>query len=59
MTIDYGRTPARVSMKATDPLNAFASIYGSVLLPDGRLVLTGGIYNSNYSPYATVWALKP
>ena len=59
MTIDYGRTPARVSMKATDPLNAFASIYGSVLHPDGRLVLTGGIYNSNYSPYATVWALKP
>lgn len=59
MVIDYSSTPAKVSMKATELISNFVGISGTVLLPDGTLVLTGGIYNSNYTPYDTVWALKP
>lgn len=59
MVIDYSSTPAKVSMKATELIRNYVGISGTVLLPDGTLVLTGGIYNSNYTPYDTVWALKP
>lgn len=59
MVIDYSSTPAKVSMKATELISNYVGISGTVLLPDGTLVLTGGIYNSNYTPYDTVWALKP
>lgn len=53
---------ARLTLFKTDPVESFPGAGGQsgiVLMPDGRLLVTGGIYNSNFSPYSTAIAFKP
>ena len=59
LKVDYSVTPAKLTLYKTDVLDAYASIYCMTMLPDGRLVACGGITNSNYTPYSTVWAFSP
>ena len=48
-------------MYYSDVLETFGGAYqgGIALMSDGRLMAAGGITNSNYSPYSTVYAFKP
>jgi hypothetical protein len=59
LKVDYGTTPAKLTLYKTDEMDAYASIYCMTMLPDGRLVACGGVYNSNFYPFATVLAFSP
>ena len=59
LKMDLKASPAKMTLYKTDVLDAYASIWSMTKLPDGRLVACGGIYNSNYTPYSTVWAFSP
>ena len=59
LKMDLKASPAKLTLYKTDVLDAYASIWSMTKLPDGRLVACGGIYNSNYTPYSTVWAFSP
>ena len=59
LKVDYSTAPAALMLYKTNVLDAYASIYCMTMLPDGRLVACGGISNSNYTPYSTVWAFSP
>lgn len=52
---------AKLTMYYSDVLEPFGGLYqgGIALMSDGRLMAAGGISNSNYSPYSTVYAFKP
>ncbi len=53
---------AKLTMYYTDAIASFPGTGGQsgiVLMPDGRVMVAGGIYNSNYSPFSTVYAFKP
>lgn len=52
---------AKLTMYYSDVLETFGGAYqgGIALMSDGRLMAAGGITNSNYSPYSTVYAFKP
>lgn len=59
LRVDYSQPQAHLTLYKTAVLDAYASIWSMTMLPDGRLVACGGIYDSNYTPYKTVWAFKP
>lgn len=64
LKIDYADAfsggKAKLKMYYTDPIASFpAGQSGIVLMPDGRVMVAGGIYNSNYSPFSSVYAFKP
>ena len=59
LKVDYSQSQAHLTLYKTAVLDAYASIWSMTMLPDGRLVACGGIYDSNYTPYKTVWAFKP
>lgn len=59
LKVDYSQPQAHLTLYKTAVLDAYASIWSMTMLPDGRLVACGGIYDSNYTPYKTVWAFKP
>jgi len=59
LKMDLKASPAKLTLYKTDVLDAYASIWSMTKLPDGRLVACGGIYDSNYTPYSTVWAFSP
>jgi len=59
LKVDYSQPQAHLTLYKTAVLEAYASIWSMTMLPDGRLVACGGIYDSNYTPYKTVWAFKP
>ena len=59
LKVDYSQPQAHLTLFKTAVLDAYASIWSMTMLPDGRLVACGGIYDSNYTPYKTVWAFKP
>ena len=53
---------AKMTMYYTDKIASFPGAGGQsgiVLMPDGRVMVAGGIYNSNFSPFSTVYAFKP
>lgn len=53
---------AKLSLYYSDRIDIFpgaGNSSGIVLMPDGRILVAGGIYNSNYSPYSCVYAFKP
>ena len=53
---------AKLTMYYTDPIDGFrgiASQGGITLLPDGRLMVAGGIYDSNYRPFNCAYAFQP
>lgn len=64
LKIDYA--PALSSGKAnltlyySDPISDIAAGQsGYALMPDGRVLVAGGIYDSNFNPYQTVYAFQP
>ena len=59
LKIDLSSSEAKQTLYKTDILEAYASIWSMTKLPDGRLVACGGIYDSNFTPYSTVWAFSP
>ncbi len=66
VAIDYSKiatTGGKAELKGyySDPVTNAAPASGSsmTLMPDGQIVLTGGIYNSNYTPFKTVYTLAP
>ena len=50
---------AEVTLYCTAPLEGVGRYPNSRLLPDGSLVLAGGIDESNYEPYGAVWLFSP
>lgn len=65
LRMDYSGIAAggdlKLKMYYTDPLDSFncGGQGGFILLPDGRLMVCGGIYDSNYRPFPTAYAFKP
>lgn len=57
--VDYeaalGGTPAPLAMYFTEPLEDVGQSPTSRLLPDGRMVIAGGISDSNYEPHAATY----
>ena len=56
VAVEYDKKPAPLTLYITDPLPDFGNAT-PVLTPDGDLVVTGGINNDNFAPFATVWLL--
>jgi len=54
VSVEYNKTPAPLTLYYTDPLNRLGDTT-PVLMPDGDLVVTGGILDDNFAPLATVW----
>ena len=65
LKIDYSGIAAggkaKITMYYSDPLESFncGGQGGIILLPDGRVMVCGGIYNSNYTTFTTTYAFKP
>ena len=64
LKIDYSAAitggKAKLTMYYTDPIDGIAVTQsGYALMPDGRLLIAGGIFNSNGRPYQTVYAVQP
>jgi len=64
--IDYSKVQdggkAGISFYYSDPIEGFPGNGGQsgfVLMPDGRILVIGGIYDSNFSPFAVAYAFKP
>ena len=56
VSVEYDKTPAPLTLYYTDPLPDLGDTT-PVLTPDGNLVITGGITNDNFAPFASVWLL--
>lgn len=57
LMVDYNETPATLTLCYTDPLQDMA--FGALTLtPQGDIVTTGGIRQSNYTPFKTVYLLR-
>ena len=56
LRVDYDQTPAPLTLYYTDPLPDFGDT-SPVLTPDGDLIITGGITDDNFAPFASVWLL--
>lgn len=54
VTVEYDKQPAPLTFYVTEPLPDFGDT-NPILTPDGDLVVTGGITNDNFAPYASVW----
>lgn len=57
LVIDYKKTPATLALCYTEPLQDMA--FGALTLtPQGDIVATGGVRNSNYTPHNTAYLLR-
>lgn len=56
VTVEYDKQPASITLYYTDPLTDVGNTT-PVLTPDGDLIITGGITDDNFSPFASVWLL--
>ncbi|MBO4599736.1 MAG: helix-turn-helix transcriptional regulator [Bacteroidales bacterium] len=56
VVVEYDKHPAPITIYYTDPLHEFGNTT-PVLTPDGDLIVTGGITDDNFSPFASVWLL--
>ena len=59
LKIDYSAAKGKLTLYKTETLDAYASVTSMTMLPDGRFAAVGGVYDSNFTPYSTVWAFKP
>ena len=63
LKIDYseGLSEGKVAttLYYSDPIDFSGGAQGIALMDDGRLMVAGGITDSNYSPYKSVYAFKP
>ena len=63
LKIDYSEGLAEGKVATTlyysDPIDFSGGAQGIALMDDGRLMVAGGITNSNYAPYKSVYAFKP
>ncbi len=66
LKIDYAAAldggEAAISFYVSEPIEGFPGCGGQsgiLLMPDGRILIVGGIYDSNYSPFAVAYAFKP
>ena len=57
VAVEYDKQPAPLTLLYTDPLPDFGDAT-PVLTPEGDLVVTGGITNDNFAPFASVWLLR-
>lgn len=56
VSVEFDKQPAPITLYYTDPLPDFGDAT-PVLTPDGDLVVTGGITDDNFAPFASVWLL--
>lgn len=56
IAVEYDQRPAPVTLYYTNPLPEFGNTT-PILTPDGNLIVTGGIVDDNFSPFASVWLL--
>lgn len=54
LSIDYGQTPAALTLYHTDSIES-STITIPVVTPNGDLIMAGGIPGSNYKPLSAVW----
>ena len=59
LKIDYSSAKGKLTLYKTEALDAYASVTSMTMLPDGRFAAVGGVYDSNFTPFSTVWAFKP
>ena len=57
--VDYASEKPCVSMYYTEPILEVGRTPNARLLPDGRIVLCGGLGESNYEPFGGVYVLSP
>lgn len=62
-TIDYSPIfaggKAKVSLSYSDRFDERISLECCVLTPEGNIVIGGGIYDSNFSPFSNCYIIKP
>jgi len=56
VAVEYDKQPAPITLYYTDPLTDVGNTT-PVLTPDGDLIITGGITDDNFLPFASVWLL--
>ena len=56
VVVEYDQQPAKLTLYHTDPLPDIGDA-SPVLTPDGNLIITGGITDDNFAPFASVWLL--
>lgn len=56
IAVEYDQDPAPVTLYYTNPLPEFGNTT-PILTPNGNLIVTGGIADDNFSPFASVWLL--
>ena len=54
IAVEYDKQPSPLTLFYTDPLPDFGDAT-PVLTPNGDLVVTGGIIDDNFAPFASVW----
>ena len=57
VAVEYDKQPAPITLFYTDPLPDFGNTT-PVLTPEGDLIVTGGIIDDNFAPFASVWLLQ-
>ena len=57
LSVDYGQTPAALTLYYTDSLEN-STITIPVVTPDGDLIMAGGIPGNNYKPLSDVWCYR-
>ena len=57
LSLDYSRQPAPIVLRRSDARQPHLGTLIPVLSPDGDIIITGGIADDNFHPYATVYRL--
>lgn len=56
VAVEYDQSPSPVTLYYTDPLPEFGNTT-PIVTPDGDLIVTGGITDDNFTPFASMWLL--
>ncbi len=57
LAIDYSQSPAPLTLYYTDPIEGKQNPYMPALTPEGDLMFAGGISDSNFSPFSSVYLM--
>ena len=57
LSIDYSQSPAPLTLYYTDPIEGKQNPYMPALTPEGDLMFAGGISDSNFSPFSSVYLM--
>ena len=58
LAIDYSQSPAPLMLYFTEPIETRLVPYMPALTPEGDLMFAGGIADSNFSPFSSVYLMR-